>query len=267
MIIIGAVVAAIGLEAFLIPNHLIDGGVVGISLIGSQVFNVPVGAFLIVLNLPFLYLSLKKLGKTFALFSVLGIATLSILTFFIHPSVATDDPILAAIFGGAIVGVGVGLVIRHGGILDGADTVAILIDRKSTFSVGEIIMMMNLFIISSAGFVFGWDKALYSLIAYFVAYKVIDVTVEGLDESKSVWIVSKEYKQIGEAINNEIGRKVTYVNGRNEPGIISDGVILAVITRMEEQKLKSLVRRCDPSAFVVISRAHEIMGKNFQSKP
>lgn len=264
MILIGAIIAAAGLLFFLIPNHLTDGGIVGVSIIASQLTHWPIGVFLIALNIPFVYLGYKKLGRAFALYSIFGIVALSILTGVLHTNVgATTDPILAAVFGGAIVGVGVGLVIRYGGTLDGGDTVAILIDKKTPFSTGEAIMFMNIFILSASGFVFGWDNAMYSLIAYFVAHKAIDVTVEGLDESKSAWIVSKKYKEIGDTLRAEIGRKVTYVNGRADEGIVSDGVMLVVITRMEEMKLKAIVRKHDPNAFVVISSAHEILGKYF----
>jgi uncharacterized membrane-anchored protein YitT (DUF2179 family) len=168
------------------------------------------------------------------------------------------------VFGGAIVGIGVGIVIRHGGTIDGADTIAILIDKKTPFSVGEAIMFINIFILGASGFVFGWDNAMYSMIAYFVAHKAIDVTVEGLDDSKSVWIVSKKYKEIGEAIYSQLGEKVTYVNGKKVNGIISDGVMLVVITRMQEMKLKALVRKYDPRAFVVINDAHEIIRENIE---
>lgn len=265
---VGAACAAIGLKAFLIPNHLIDGGVVGISIISSHVFELPIGIFLFGINLPFIYLGFKKLGRLFALSSLFGIIMLSLMTTFIETSfVATVDPILAAVFGGAIVGIGVGIVIRYGGTLDGTETIAILMERRSPFTVGEVIMVINLFILGSAGFIFGWDKAMYSLIAYFVAFKVIDITVEGLDESKSVWIISKKYKQIGQAIQDELGRKVTYVNGKDVSGPISDGVILSVITRIEEQKLKATIEACDPDAFVVISNVHEVMAKNFRIRP
>ncbi|MDB5181333.1 MAG: conserved rane protein of unknown function, partial [Candidatus Saccharibacteria bacterium] len=235
---------------------------------GAELSGLPLGIFLFLLNLPFIFLGYKKLGREFAVASMLGITALSLATVLLHAiGTATAEPILAAVFGGAIVGCGVGIVIRYGGTLDGAEIVAILIDRKSPFSVGEAVMFMNLFIIGSAGFIFDWNSAMYSLIAYFVAFKVIDITVEGLDESRSAWIVSNEYKKIGDAIYAELGRKVTYVNGQPDEGIASNGVILSVITRIEEQHLKSLVRRYDPSAFVVINRTHEVMGKNFISRP
>ncbi len=264
----GAIIAAIGLEAFLVPNDLIDGGIVGVSIIAAEIFSVPLGLFLFILNLPFVYLGYRKLGIPFALASFSGIAVLSLSTFLLHSNfTATHDPILAAVFGGAIVGFGVGTVIRNGATLDGAEIIAILADKRTPFTVGEAVMFMNLFIISSAGLIFGWDRAMYSLIAYFVAYKVIDITIEGLDESRSVWIISSEYKKIGEAINKDLGRKVTYVNAQNVSGIVSDGIILSVITRIEEQRLKYIVRQYDPRAFMVINHTHEVMGKNYEARP
>lgn len=256
----GSTIAAIGLQFFLIPNHLTDGGVVGISIIGAHVLNLPVGLFLILLNIPFIYLGYKKIGKAFALYSALGILVLALMTVAIHSSVAaTTDPILAAVFGGAIVGIGVGLVIRYGGTLDGTETIAILIDKGTPFSIGEAIMFMNIFILSASGFVFGWDNAMYSMVAYYVAHKALDTTVEGLDNSRSVWIVSSKYKEIGAAIQDQLGEKVTYVNAKKINGMISEGVMLVVITRMQEMKLKSLVRKHDKRAFIVINDAHEIV--------
>ena len=263
-IVLGASIAAVGLEAFLVPNNLIDGGVVGISIIGAELFGLPLGLFLFVLNLPFIYLGYRKLGKLFAFSSLFGVVMLSAMTVLLHSiPTATADPILAAVFGGAIVGAGVGIVIRYGGTLDGAEIIAILIDKKTPFTVGEAVMFMNLFIIGSAGLVFGWNEAMYSLIAYFVAFKVIDITVEGLDESKSVWIVSRESEKIGKAITEGLGRKVTYVKEDDATREDSQGVVLSIITRIEEHQLKTLVHECDPSAFVVINNAHEVMGRNF----
>ncbi|HYF97310.1 MAG TPA: YitT family protein [Patescibacteria group bacterium] len=261
----GAFIASIGIEFFLVPNEIIDGGIVGLSIMGAHLTHIPLGIFLFLLNLPFIWLGLRRLGKLFAISSLFGVTIFSLLTGLFHPSTgATSDPILAAVFGGAIIGLGVGIVIRYGGTLDGTEIVAVLAGKKSIFSVGEVIMFLNLFILSSAGFVFGWDKAMYSLIAFFVAHKVIDATVEGLDESKSVWIVSEKYRDLGKAIEKELGRKVTYINGHSESSHIADGVMFSVITRIEEQKLKSIVKKYDRNAFVVISNVHEVMGKRFR---
>ena len=259
LVIIGSILAAIGLQFFLLPNHLLDGGVTGISILSSHLTHIPFGAFLLIFNIPFVILGYRKFGKEFARLSSIGILTLAALTFVHVPEGFTDVPILAAIFGGIFVGVGSGFVIRYGGIIDGSDTIAILIDRVTVFSVGEAIMVINGIIITAAGFVFGWENALYSLIAYFVAHKAIDVTVEGLNESRSVWVVSMKVRDIGKVINQVIEEPVTYLKEANKNDPEPHGILLAVITRFEEQKIKAAIQSVDKSAFVVISNAHEIM--------
>lgn len=262
MIIIGSILAAVGLQLFLLPNHLLDGGVTGVSILGAHLSGLPFSLFLLVLNIPFVYLGWKKFGKAFAVYSSIGIVALAALTFFHLPHGFTDVPILAAVFGGIFVGVGAGLVIRYGGVLDGTDTIAVLIDRVTVFSVGEAIMVINGIIIAAAGFVFGWENALYSLIAYFVAHKAIDVTVEGLNESRTVWIVSHNVRAIGAVINKVIEEPVTYLKESNPKDPEPHGILLAVITRFEEQKIKAAIYSVDPSAFVVISNAHEVIGES-----
>jgi uncharacterized membrane-anchored protein YitT (DUF2179 family) len=244
-----------------LPNHLLDGGVTGLSIISAQLTGLPLGLFLMVLNTPFVILGYKKFGREFACYSILGIVTLALLTLVHVPHGFTDVPILAAVFGGMIVGIGVGVVVRYGGIIDGADTIAVMIDRETMFSVSEAIMAINGVIIMIAGFVFGWEQALYSLIAYFVAHKAIDVTVEGLDESRSVWVVSMDVRTIGKAINKLIEEPVTYVKESNPNDREPHGVMLAVITRLEEQKVKSAIRAIDPKAYIVMTSAHEVVGK------
>lgn len=259
--LLGGGVAAVGLQFFLLPNNLVDGGVTGVSILASHIFGWPLGLFLILLNIPFVVLGYRKFGREFALLSVMGIAMLASLTMYHSNYGFTDVPILAAVFGGAFVGIGVGLVVRYGGILDGADTVAVLIDRVTIFSVGEAIFAINGIIISAAGFVFGWEQALYSLIAYFVAHKAIDATVKGLDESRSLWIVSLDIRKVGKVINEVAHVPVTYVKESNPKDREPHGVLLVVITRLQEQKVKTAVRAVDPRAFIVLSGAHEVIGK------
>lgn len=233
------------------------------SIIAARLSGLPIGLYLVLLNIPFVYLGYKKFGKEFAVLSTVGIITLAILTSVHFDHGFTDIPILAAVFGGMFVGIGVGLVVRYGGIIDGADTIAVLIDRVTVFSVGEAIMFINAIIISLAGFVFGWEQALYSLIAYFVAHKAIDVTVDGLNEDRSVWIVSMHVRAIGKTINDVTGEPVTYIKESDPKDREPHGVLLAVITRFEEQKVKTAIRAVDQEAFIVISNAHEVIGKEF----
>jgi uncharacterized membrane-anchored protein YitT (DUF2179 family) len=213
------------------------------------------------LNIPFVWLGYKKFGKSFGGYSIVGILMLALLTFVHMPHSFTHVPILAAVFGGLVVGVGVGVVVRYGGILDGADTIAVLIDRETMFSVSEAILAINGVIIALAGFVFGWEQALYSLIAYFVVHKVVDVTVEGLDESRCVWVVSMDVRAIGKAINELIEEPVTYVKESDPNDREPHGMMLVVITRLEEQKIKAAIRAIDPRAYIVMTNAHEVIGK------
>jgi uncharacterized membrane-anchored protein YitT (DUF2179 family) len=244
-----------------LPNHLLDGGVTGVSIIAAKLSGLPLGVFLVLLNTPFVILGYKKFGRSFAYYSIVGIVALALLTLVHVPHGFTDVPILAAVFGGMIVGIGVGVVLRYGGIIDGADTIAVLIDRETVFSVSEAIMAINAVIITIAGFVFGWEQALYSLIAYFVAHKAIDVTVEGLDESRCVWVVSMQVRPIGKAINVLIKEPVTYIKESDPGDREPHGVMLAVITRLEEQKVKSAIRAIDPAAYIVMTSAHEAVGR------
>ncbi|WP_407925731.1 YitT family protein [Chengkuizengella marina] len=266
-IILGATLVAVALEMFLVPNTIIDGGIVGISIISSYLSKIPLGVFLFFLNLPFLFIGYKQIGKTFAISTLLGVFVMSIGTFLLHSAeMATDEPLLAAVFGGTILGFGVGLVLRYGGSLDGTEIVAILVNKKTPFSVGEVVMFLNLFILGSAGFVFGWERAMYSLIAYFIAFKMIDVTINGFDESKSVWIISENHKEVGDAILFRLGRGVTYLSG--EGGFSGDDkrIIFCIITRLEEAKLKSIVDELDPEAFLAIGNIHDVKGGRFKKR-
>lgn len=267
LILIGSILMAVGLEIFLIPNNIIDGGIVGISIIISHLTGLPLGLFTFILNIPFLILGYKQIGKTFAFSTLIAFTSLSIWVSFLHPvPVLTSDPLLAAVFGGIVLGIGVGLTIRYGGSVDGTEIVAIILDKKTSFSIGEIVMFFNIFILGSAGLVFGWDKAMYSLMAYFIAFKVIDVTIEGLDESKAVMIISDQPNEIAEALMARLGRGVTYLEGKGGYTREDKSVLYSVITRLEIAKLKAMVQEIDDSAFVTISDVHEVLGGRFKKK-
>ncbi|SFC78479.1 Uncharacterized membrane-anchored protein YitT, contains DUF161 and DUF2179 domains [Bacillus sp. OV322] len=267
LITLGAVLMSVGLEIFLVPNNVIDGGITGISIMLSYLTGIKLGIFIFVLNLPFFFIGYKQIGKTFAISTLYGIFILSISTALLHPVPAfTQDILLATIFGGIILGVGVGIVIRYGGSLDGTEILAILANKKVPFSVGEIIMFFNLFILGSAGFVFSWDRAMYSILAYFAAYKTMDIVIAGLDESKSIWIISDEYEEIGEAILNRLGRGVTYLTGEGAYSGDNKKVIFCVINRLEEAKLKDIVTNFDPSAFLAVGDIAEVRGGRFKKK-
>lgn len=263
----GAIIAAAGLEFFLVPNQIIDGGIVGISIMASHITGLSLSLFLVLLNMPFLYLGYNQIGKSFAISTVFSVLSLSYWVSVFHPIPGlTKDLFLAAVFGGIAVGIGVGMIIRYGGSLDGTEVVAIILDERTGFSVGEIVMFFNLFILASAGLVFSWDKAMYSLVAYFIAYKVIDITIEGMDSTKGVMIVSAYPDEIAKDLMLRLGRGVTILYG--EGGYSGDNkkVLYSVVTRLEIAKLKTIVNENDENAFVTINEVHEVLGGRIKKK-
>ena len=267
MLILGALITATGLELFLIPNHVIDGGVVGLSIMSQTITGMSLGVFLVIYNIPFVYMGYKQIGKSFALSTIFAIIMLSLWSGVLHsvPQVTTD-PFLAAIFGGVVTGLGVGIVMRTGGSFDGTEIVAIIMDARTQFSVGEVVMFINLFILSSAGLLYGWDKAMYSLFAYFVIAKMIDVVLKGLDESYAVMIVTNEHEEITEALNERLGRGVTLLHGAGGYTGEAKEILYCVVTRLELDKLKEIVLDKDERAFVTINAVHDIVGGRFKKK-
>lgn len=267
VITIGAILMGVGLEIFLIPNSIMDGGITGISIILSHLTGLSLGIFLFILNIPFFLMGYKQIGKTFALSTLYGIIILSLTTTILHHVAAfTADMLLATFFGGMILGGGIGLVIRYGGSLDGTEILAILFNKNLPFSVGEIVMFFNVFIFATGGFVFGWDRAMYSILAYVIAYKTMDIVIRGLDESKNAWIISDLHKDIGDAILARLGRGVTYFHGEGAFTGDDKRVIFCVITRLEEAKLKSIVEDIDPSAFLALGDIADVRGGRFKKR-
>jgi uncharacterized membrane-anchored protein YitT (DUF2179 family) len=267
MLFLGSILAAVGLEIFLVPNNIIDGGIVGISIMASYVTKLQLGAFILLFNAPFFMLGYKQIGKSFAISTLFSVISLSVWVTILRPVPGlTNDLFLAAVFGGIILGIGVGIIIRYGGSLDGTEIVAIILDRRTGFSVGEIVMFFNLFILTGAGFLLGWDKAMYSLVAYFVAFKIIDITIEGLDESKAAMIISDNPEVVAEKLMARLGRGVTWLEGTGGYSREKRNVLYVVITRLEISKLKSIIEDVDENAFVTISDVHEVMGGGFKKR-
>ena len=271
LIIIGAALAAVSIELFLIPNQIIDGGIIGISLIVDHITPdslsfINFGTLVVILNLPFMYYGYKQIGKTFMLSSIFGIVFLAIIESMLHHVEAfTAEPILATVFGGLILGVGVGLVIRNGGSMDGTEILGILLTKKLPFSVGEFVMFINIFIFAWAAFVFGAEQAMYSVMAYYIAFKTIDTVIQGLDETKAVIIVSDYYEDVSDAILQRLGRGTTKLKGKGGYTDDEKEVIYVVVTRLEVTKLKSIVHEIDTNAFITIMNTQETKGTNFKS--
>lgn len=266
LIILGASLYSIGLEIFLVPNNIIDGGVVGISIMTTHFTRIPLGLLTLVLNIPFFIIGYKQIGKTFTITTLFSVVCYSIGISILKPIPGiTKDILLAAVFGGIIAGLGIGIIIRNGGSTDGAEVVAIILDKKVSFSVGQIVMFINLFILIAAGFVFSWDRAMYSIIAYFIAVKVIDTIVEGFDELKSVMIISDKHKDISEAIMARLGRGVTLLDGKGGYKGALTNVIYVVVSRLELAKLKNIVNNFDEDALMTIGSV-EVSGKRYKKQ-
>lgn len=264
-ITIGAVLSAFSIQTFLSPNMILDGGVIGISMIVSKLTNLPLSIFTIILNIPFLLIGYKNLGKKFLIKAVYAMLIFScFLTMFSNVNELTEDILLATIYGGIILGIGVGLVIRSGGCLDGTESVAIIINKKTSFSTGQIIMLFNIFIYLTAGALFGLDKALYSLLMYFITFKIIDLVSEGLEQAKAAMIITEQGSQIAKEIYNKLGRTATLIEGN---GLVSGkkDILYCVLTRMEISQLRTIVNSKDEKAFVTITEVSEIIGDHIKS--
>ncbi|CAM3101170.1 YitT family protein [Paenibacillus lupini] len=266
-ITIGSVLMGVALELFLVPNDVIDGGITGISIMVSELTHLPLGLFIFLLNIPFLFIGFKQIGKTFAFSTLYGIAVMSITTQLLHHVDAfTEEKLLAVLFGGIILGAGVGLAIRFGGSLDGTEIVAILASKKFGMPVGQIIMIVNVFIFILAGFVFEWNSAMYSMVTYYLATKVMDIVVEGIEESKSVTIISSAYEEIAETIMTRLGRSTTYIQARGGYSREETQMVYCVVSRLEVAKLKAIVHDIDTSAFIAIENVADVQGGGFTKK-
>ncbi len=268
VITIGAVIAAASLELILIPNMMIDGGINGISIIINKLIGGPLGLIVFALNFPFLFLGYNLIGKKFLIKTGYGMLLFSILLeVFGNFEPLIDDTLLATVYGGIALGIGVGLIIKEGGSLDGTETVAILVSRHRSLSVGQVVFFFNIFIYGSAIFVFGAERALYSLLTYFVTYKVIDFVSDGLNSAKAVFIITDNGKLISSEILKRLGRTTTVISGE---GIISKGkkkVLYTVLTRFEVSILKDILDESNSSSFVTVMDVSEIIGSHIKKLP
>ena len=264
MISIGAIIAAFSIEEFLVPCTILDGGIVGVGIIINNLAGIKLGIVTFILNIPFLIVGSKKLGHIFIIKSTYAMMVFSVfLEIFAGFVNATAEYLLAVCFGGVILGVGVGLVIRFGGCLDGTETVAILLNRKYGLPVGQTVLFFNVFIYVSAGDLFGWDRAMYSLLTYFITSKVLDIVENGIDQAKAAMIITDDATEVSKLIYQKLGRTVTLMEGT---GLVSGkkAVLYCVITRFEVNELKNIIHTIDTSAFVTVSDVSEIIGTHMK---
>ena len=261
---VGACIGAFALECFLIPNKIIDGGIIGISMMTAYKTNLPLGVIIVLFNLPFIIMAIKKLGKQFVFYTFMATVFLAAATGFIPEILhhkTLQNPFLACIFGGVILGIGVGTILRNHGSTDGTEMVAVSFAKNTPFSVGEIIMFFNLFIFFAAGIVYkSWESALYSVLTYYITYQVIDIVIAGLNESKSIFIITDEAEKIGQAIMKAMDTSVTYIDAEGGYSGKKKRLIYCVISRLEIAKIKFLTKEIDPTAFIAIENVHEVEG-------
>ena len=259
---LGPFIAAFALEVFLVPNNIIDGGIVGISIILSYLTKINLGLLIFVINIPFFLLAFNKIGKKFVIQTFYAIAMLSLFLniFATHQHPVTNDLLLSTVFGGIILGAGVGLVLKNQGSLDGIYIMSLVLSKKFGFSVGEWIMLFNVFIYGAAGLVFGWNKAMYAVLTYFIAYRVIDTVLEGLNSAKSIEIISDKAYEIGKELLDKLDIGVTYLKGIGAYSGTEKTIVYCVISRLELAKMKEIIKSIDPSAFISIVDVHEAYG-------
>ena len=272
-ILLGTSLAVLAMKGFMIPNRFMDGGVTGISLLLHELFHINISFLVLILNGVFIYLGYRTIGKTFAVQTTLAVILLSAGLYFIHINPITTDKLLIAIFGGILIGAGVGLVIRGGAVIDGAEVVAVFTRRKTGFSNSEIIMMINIVIFAIAALEFGIETAMYSIITYFAATRATDYVVDGIEEYTAMNIVSSQQEEIKNLIVNELGKGITVYKGERGylPGsfdIKTDcEIIVTIVSRLEIIQIQDAVTAIDPKAFVYVQSIKEASGGILKAKP
>ena len=253
LVILGILSAGLGLKGFLLSSHFIDGGVTGVSMLLADVLGWPLSILILLINLPFIALGYRQIGRTFAIKSTLAIAGLSACLAFVKYPDVTPDKLLTAVFGGFFIGAGIGLAIRGGAVLDGTEIAALLISKSShLLKVGDVILLLNVLIFSAAAFILGIESALYSMLTYFAASKTIDFLIHGVEEYTAIIIISDRSEEIRQRIIRDLGRGVTVYQGRGGLSDTEQDILLCVVTRLEIGRVKNVANEIDREAFMVV---------------
>lgn len=270
-VLTGIFFATIGLEFFIVPNHLLDGGVTGISLLLSFITKMDVSIFIFAINLPFIYMGYKQVGKLFALKTFLAIITLSAILLIMHsyhPAAITKEPMLIAVFGGICLGAGIGFAMRGGCVIDGTEVLALFLTRKTSMQVGEIILIINVIIFAVAAVLQGLETALYSILTFMAASKTVDFLTNGIEEYTGVTIISEESEKIRKQIIIQLGRGVTIYSGKRglrgrkaqESGMNNRDIIYTVVTKLELTKVRNIVDEIDNTSFITTHSISSVRG-------
>ncbi|MBQ9688818.1 YitT family protein [bacterium] len=261
-ILIGAFIEAIGLEMFVVPNNLVDGGTIGISIMLNYLTHINLGVLIVALNSIFVFMALKHLGKKFVVQTIYATAMLGLSVNYLHGHcrIPTDDLLLATVFGGMFLGIGVGLILRNNAATDGSEIIAIRLSKMTGLPVGQLIMMFNIFVYTAAGFLYGIERAMYSVITYYIASRVIDTVVAGFNESKSLNIISDKAKEIGDTLIKTFDIGITYVKGAGGFSGKAKEIIFCVVSRLELAQVKQTIKDIDENAFISVENVFEVEG-------
>lgn len=271
-LIAGVLSAAFGLKGFLLPNHFLDGGITGISLLVSRLTGINVSLFLVLFNLPFIYLGAKQVSRGFALKTGCSIFALAILVFLFKIPPLTTDPLLIAVFGGFFIGAGIGMCIRGGGVIDGTEVLALQISRTSALSVGDFIGLFNIILFATSAVLVSIETALYSMLTYLAASKTVDYLITGIEEYLGVTIISNKADALQQMIIEKLGRGITVysgLGGYGNRGLVehSQKIIFCVVTRLEVQKLITEIEKVDEDAFVIQAPIADTKGGMIKKRP
>jgi len=276
--ILGGFLAALGIEVFLVPNQLVDGGIVGLAIMASYLLGPSLlPFFLVIFNIPFVIIAYRFIGKHFVIqmFTAVIAFAISLSLFYWIPLWLGTEPLVfegetleIIVLGGFIIGCGAGLIIRYGGSTDGTEILGIIINRKRGFTVGQVILFVNIFVFALAGVVYqNWHSAFLSLMTYVVATKVIDMVIVGLDDTKSVMIISTKPKELGDILMESLGIGLTVMYGRGGYSGDAREILYIVVERLQLSELKEIVHREDPDAFIAIENLHEVINGRQNSPP
>ena len=271
-ILIGVFSAAFGLEGFLLKNHFIDGGATGVSLLLSGITGWSLSIVIVLVNLPFIIMGNNHLGRIFAIKTCLAIMALALVLYFFDFPIVTNDKLLVAVFGGFFLGVGVGLSVRGGAVIDGTEVLAIYLSRKLGATIGDVVFIINVLIFSAAAYLLSVETALYSMITYLTVSKTLDFIVEGIEEYMGVTIISSHHEEVRMMIMHELGRGVTIYSGKGGYGKRGERkkeleILYTVITRLELNKINTEIEKIDPNAFVVMHTVKDTRGGMIKKRP
>lgn len=272
LVLLGIFLAGFGLKGFLLPSGFIDGGTMGLSLLLAGKFKLPISILLIVINIPFVFLGLKNIGREFAVKTGIGILGLALVTAFVNFPLITADKLLVSVFGGFFIGAGIGLSMRGGGVLDGTEVLAVQLSKPLGLSIGDLVLLINIGIFSLAAWLLSLETAMYSILTYLSASKTVDFLIEGIEEYTGVTIISVKSDEIRLAITDKLGRGVTIYKGERgfRQGLQENrelNILYTVVTRLEINKLNQEIEKADPSAFVVMHSIKDTRGGMIRKRP